>query len=114
MIHILVMQNNIDKFIRLSRTLVSKHKIRSLCIRLLAFQSEHIFMFHQDTCQNGKALKRGTHESFGGESTQLSQVSTHLHWKIKDACKKHKIKIDASNESYSYSSKELVVSSFRG
>ena len=64
MIHILVIHNNIEKFVRSSRPLISKHEIRSLCIRLLAFQSVPIFMFHQGACHNGKALKRGTHEAF--------------------------------------------------
>jgi len=35
----------------------SKHEITSLCIQLLAFQGELIIMFHQGTCQSGKALK---------------------------------------------------------
>ena len=72
MIHIFVMHKNIDKFVRSSRPLVSKHEIRSLCITLLAFQSEPIFIFYQGTCQNGKALKRGTHESDGPKAHHSS------------------------------------------
>jgi len=75
MIHILVMYNNIDKFIRSLRPLVSKHEIRSLCIKLLAFQSEPIFIFHQATCQNGKTLKRGTHESIGGNQRNFNKLA---------------------------------------
>ena len=66
---------------------------------MLVFQSEPIFMFHQDTYQNGKALKRGAHISFEGESTNFHKFAL-IFSKKSDACKKYKIKIDASNESY--------------
>jgi len=98
--HTLTMYNNNDKFIRSSRPLVSKHEIRSLCIGLLAFQCEPIFIFHQGTCHNRKALKRGTHESFGEHQHNFNKLALIFIEKIKNACKKHKIKIDASNEYY--------------
>jgi len=32
-------------------------------------------MFYQGTCQNGKALKRGTHDPFGENQHNLNKLS---------------------------------------
>jgi len=68
----------------------SKHKIRSLCIKLLAFQSKPIIMFHQGICQSGKALKEA-HMSYLERITQLQYNITHLYWESRILVK-HKIR----------------------
>jgi len=56
----------------------SKHEIRSLCIKLLAFQSKPIIMFYQGTCQSDEALKEAHMSHLERNTTSIKYHSSSL------------------------------------